>query len=188
MQLDCRKCNVVTYTFLKPKKSTTVACCQWSRWNFLLNIWSVSLRFYPNLNHVVEILNTNWVRLSILTSMVRVPRFRCLLIPQVKCKKRHVNFTEKEDYSRTRESIMATILSPSSSVKRWYIPGGRTSRSPGSIARRIQASVNISLKSERILGLVKPARWWSYITSHVEETRTRYNVADFFFLMHMSEN
>ena len=41
-------------------------------------------RFYHKLirNQVVEILDTNRVSFSILTSMVGVPRFRCLLIPK----------------------------------------------------------------------------------------------------------
>ena len=86
--LNCRatSCNVVIYKISDAKKSTTVSagaaenyCCDWTLINFTAHSY-----FYPNFS-----LNTNWVCLGVLglTSLVRVPRFRCLLIPKKKVRK-----------------------------------------------------------------------------------------------------
>ena len=87
----------------KKKKSTTglptgtVTLKYWEPLKILVERligFTFHSRFYHKLirNQVVEILDTNRVNFSILTSMVGVPRFRCLLIPKeiVVSKKIHV--------------------------------------------------------------------------------------------------
>lgn len=47
---------------------------------------------------------------------------------------------------RTLNKRTACAMFPSLTVKRWYIPAGMTSKSPGDTARRIHASVEASVR------------------------------------------